>query len=70
MFLLSVEKDKLQKWSKAKTKGKIPAPRYMHSMDYFKESNVIIIYGGRNDNLKNNNILGDMHVLYMDSLTW
>lgn len=32
-----------------KTKGKTPIGRYMHSMNYFKSSNALIVYGGRND---------------------
>jgi hypothetical protein len=41
--------DEMHSWVKPQTFGKPPTPRYMHSLDYFKDSNVIIVYGGRND---------------------
>lgn len=39
------------KWIKPEVKGKQPVARYMHSMNYYKDSNVIIIFGGRNDTI-------------------
>ena len=54
---------------KPEIKGKKPLGRYMHSLNHYRDSNVLIVYGGRNDSL-NNIVLDDMHVLYLDSLTW
>lgn len=52
------------------TLGKSPAPRYMHSMDYFKNSNVIIVAGGRNDQNPNDPVLNDIWILKMNNLEW
>ncbi|CDW83005.1 kelch motif family protein [Stylonychia lemnae] len=70
LFIIQIDQYKIHQIKKLITFGKIPAKRFMHSMNLFQQSNVLIITGGRNDNLPQNNILGDMHVLYLDSLTW
>ncbi len=40
------------KWISPETAGTPPIARYSHSMNYYHELNILIIYGGRNDNLK------------------
>lgn len=49
-----------------------PSPRYSHSMDYYEDLNVIIIYGGRNDGKidkkSNSAILFDICMLNLDNL--
>jgi len=39
-------------------------------MDYFKESNVIIVAGGRNDQIPQDKVLNDIWVLKMNNLEW
>ncbi|CAD8175850.1 unnamed protein product [Paramecium octaurelia] len=57
------------KITKVKTKGQAPLARYSHSMNYFRQTNVIIIYGGRNDS-KQGNILNDIFVLQIQQFSW
>ena len=57
--------------SEPETSGKSPPPRYMHSLTYLKESNVLALYGGRDDMAsKGNIILSDLWVLKMYNLEW
>ena len=51
--------------------GVAPTPRYSHSMDYFKQRNIIIIYGGRNDQIFGGSmILNEISVLNLANLNW
>lgn len=57
------------KWIEPETRGIPPQPRYLHSMNYFQDLNIIIIYGGRND--KNSQpILSDICILNIFNLCW
>ncbi len=55
----------------ANTIGTKPFPRFGHSMNYFEEQNIILIYGGKNDKLIGKNmIFGDMFALNLENLNW
>lgn len=42
-------KNKRHEFIKPDVRGNPPSGRYMHSMDYYPDSNVLIVFGGRND---------------------
>ncbi|KAL4481097.1 hypothetical protein ABPG72_015052 [Tetrahymena utriculariae] len=68
------------KWVVPDVKGALPIARYQHSQHYYEDLNVLIIYGGRNDNSKyyrsysmnisQNGILGDICILDLETLNW
>ena len=48
-------------WEKLENiKGKKPTPRYLHSMNYYKPGNFLIIHGGKNINSLNDTFLFDL----------
>ena len=55
------------KWIIPETKGSKPEGRYLHSMHYMKQQNVLIIYGGKS---KGNKILGDVYAFDLTDFTW
>ena len=57
-------------WMKANTSGKLPSPRYFHSMNYYEKSNYIIVHGGRNDDLSSTSALDDTYILSLENLMW
>jgi len=57
------------RWSEPETKGEPPAARYLHSMNFFQDLNIIIIYGGRNDQLFDP-IFSDICILNVFNLCW
>ena len=48
----------------------MPPARYMHTMDYVMKLGFIVIYGGRNDFLPDNQILSDIWILKLNNLEW
>jgi hypothetical protein len=44
--------------------------RYAHDMIFQPNLAIIIIYGGRNENLINDGFLDDMHILKLDTNVW
>lgn len=36
-------------WLEINPKGKLPEPRYSHTLTYYKEGNILILIGGRNE---------------------
>eukprot|EP00347_Sterkiella_histriomuscorum_P003273 403364919 len=63
------------------TQGQTPPARYMHSMDYYKQGNLLVIVGGRNDQLHDYQItslqqsysqyiLDDIWILKLSNLEW
>jgi len=61
------------RWIRPQTIGQPPEARYLHTMVFCRSLNMLIIYGGRNDNLygeKKAHILGDFYTLQLDTLTW
>ena len=60
-------------WVSADVAGTPPMPRYGHSMNYYPEKSILIIFGGRNDeNFANSgeSNLNDVWILYLEKLTW
>ena len=53
-----------------KVLGKPPTERYMHTMNYMTQLNVITIYGGRNDFLAKKIILDDLWLLKLHNMEW
>lgn len=53
--------------------GQPPLPRYGHTMNLYPDKNIIIVFGGRNDEnyyLSGEAYLNDVWVLYLERLTW
>ena len=42
----------------------------MHSLEYYAEGNLVVMAGGRNEQLPNDKILNDIWVLKLNSLEW
>lgn len=57
------------KWTEPETKGIPPQPRFLHTMNFYKDMNIIIIYGGRNDKLQEA-VFSDICVLNVFNLCW
>ena len=58
------------RWITPETKGKSPSPRYFHTMNYFDKGNILIIHGGRNDNISENSALNDTFVFDLENFEW
>ncbi len=54
----------------AETTGQPPSPRFMHTMSLFIELGMMVIAGGKNDNLRDNTFFNDMFVLDLYKLQW
>lgn len=57
------------KWIEPETKGTPPMARYLHTMNFYQDLNIIIIYGGRNDQALEP-VLSDVCVLNVFNLCW
>ncbi|CAD8151919.1 unnamed protein product [Paramecium pentaurelia] len=57
-------------FEQVQTKGLSPIGRCQHSMNYLEQYQIIVIYGGKNDDLNVNGFLNDIHLLDMKTLTW
>jgi hypothetical protein len=59
-------------WKVLEVSGKPPEPRYLHSMDHFENSNMIVIFGGRmeSSNSSSNYCLNDVWILHLSKLSW
>ena len=55
-------------WIEAQTSGTPPVGRFQHCMEYVQDLNIIVITGGRNDELFMNEILTDICILSIDNL--
>lgn len=70
VYCLSLGK-KLCEWVKIQTSGKSPCARYMSSMNFYEEANVIIVHGGRILGSQFEEMsLNDTYVLNMYKLEW
>ena len=69
LWILIIGKKPLE-WIKAETKGKIPAPRYFHSMNFYERGNFLIVHGGRNDIISENSALNDTYLLNLEKFEW
>ena len=56
-------------WIKPETAGISPTPRFSHTMVYHSSLNIVIIYGGLNDEY-DYNYLSDISILNTESLHW
>lgn len=63
LYILKIGKKPLE-WKKLNCCGKPPSQRSLCSMNYFEEGNILVIHGGRYDNLNINNT-GDSMFLNM-----
>ena len=53
--------------------GKPPTARYGHSMNYYPDRNIIVVFGGRNDDNfyeYGQSYMNDVWILYLERLTW
>jgi hypothetical protein len=57
-------------WVQPETKGKIPSPRYYHSMNYYEKGNFLIIHGGRNDDESESFALNDTYIFDLEHFEW
>lgn len=60
-------------WKYPSVKGKFPAPRYGHSMLVYDTLGLIIVYGGRNDQLLNSGDcenFNQISVLSLELMAW
>lgn len=60
-------------WVKPDIKGKRPPPRYGHSMNYFAEKSILVVFGGRNDEEYENtgfSCMNDIWILSCERLEW
>ncbi len=69
-FSINVNHVVSRSYLKPETVGLPPLPRYQHSMDYFAKGNVIVIAGGRNDQMQPEKVLNDIWVLKLNNLEW
>ena len=53
-----------------KTSGIPPCPRYDSSLNYYEKGNMLIIHGGRNNNVHGENGLNDTFILELFHLSW
>lgn len=60
------------KWTIPTVSGLAPSPRYMHSMTYFQDANILVVYGGRTDKAGevSNVSYEDLHILNLESMYW
>jgi hypothetical protein len=56
--------------TRPKSQGVPPPARFMHSMAHLAKVGLLVVFGGRNDSLLSNNVLGDMWALELASLEW
>ena len=65
---------KVNKWVVPSTIGNAPEARYGHCMEYFSDIGILVIYGGRNDDLykqTGSSCLEDIYILNLvDTLSW
>ena len=52
------------------TKGKVPPPRILCGMTFFSPLNILVIYGGKNKFISKTQILDDIWLFDVESLTW
>eukprot|EP00831_Metopus_contortus_P065443 TRINITY_DN5846_c0_g1_i2.p1 TRINITY_DN5846_c0_g1~~TRINITY_DN5846_c0_g1_i2.p1 ORF type:complete len:430 (+),score=64.55 TRINITY_DN5846_c0_g1_i2:40-1329(+) len=72
LFILQIG-TKPAEWIEPDVEGAPPVARYGHSMNFYSDRNIIILFGGRNDdNFKSSgkSYLNDVWVLYLEKLCW
>ena len=61
---------KPMEWVQPETKGKPPSPRYFHTMNYYEKGNILIVHGGRNDNMSDSCALNDTFIFDLENFEW
>lgn len=72
LHILRIGRPKLE-WVKPETKGKRPPARYAHSADFIAKKNILIIFGGRNDEeyeTTGSFCMNDIWILSIETLEW
>jgi len=54
-------------FEKIQTIGAAPAPRYHHTMVFSEYSCILIVMGGKNENMKDNAIFDDIQILKLSN---
>jgi len=72
LYILRIGKKPVE-WILANVAGTPPLPRYGHSMNYYPEKAILVVFGGRNDEnfaKSGETYLSDIWILYLERLTW
>ena len=69
LWILILGQKPLQ-WVQPLTDGKIPSPRYFHSMNYYEKGGFVIIHGGRNDEMSDSFAFNDTFILNLENFNW
>ena len=69
IWILTMGKKTLD-WIRPETKGKPPAPRFFHTMNFYERGNYVIIHGGRNDIFSDKSALNDTFLLNLENFEW
>ena len=68
--ILIIKRGKPLQLYKAIIKGRAPAPRCETTMNFFEKLNMLVIYGGKNENSKYGPYFNDMYFLDVETFTW
>ena len=68
--LLIIIRGKILKIFKANTKGIPPSPRCECTIEFYNKLDVVVLYGGRNNESNNNQNLCDLFFLDVENLIW
>ena len=55
---------------KPNTEGKPPSPRCQSTVNFFEKLNCLVIYGGRNEYMQNENFFNDFYFLDLERMLW
>ncbi|EGR30372.1 kelch motif family protein, putative [Ichthyophthirius multifiliis] len=57
-------------WTFPETNGIPPIGRFQHGQSFLQDLNILVVYGGRNDKIIREGIMGDFNVLNLENLQW
>ena len=72
LFVLKIGQ-KMCEWVEPRIEGPVPLARYSHTMNYYPQKAVIVLFGGRNDEnfaSAGMSYLNDVWVLSLEKLSW
>ena len=72
LFVLKIGQ-KVPEWIEIKNEGPVPCPRYGHTMNYYPNKGILVVFGGRNDEnyeMLKTSFLNDIWILWLRDLTW
>jgi len=72
LFILKIGQKPCE-WIEPSVEGTAPMARYGHSMNYYPDKNILIMFGGRNDDnfeRTGQNYFNDIWILTLDKLRW